>query len=194
MFRSQTIGQCVLALLVSLLAVTAQAENLSDSTIQAFIASMQDAQTLQEKYAGTDQWPEPDTENMESMPDMSRLFSSGVEQMKDYPAFNQFEGMVENHGFDSAEDWASVGDRVFHAMMAIEMTENNPGMSQEMADAMAEIDNNSSMSAEQKAQMKAMMSGAMDMVQTASDAPEADVKAVRPHMGELRAAMDSETK
>lgn len=194
MFRSQTIRQCLLALLMSLLTFAAQAQSLSDSTIRAFIASLQDTQTLQEKYAGTDQWPEPDTKNMESMPDMSRLFSSGVEQMKDYPAFNELEGMVENHGFDSAEEWASVGDRVFHAMMAIEMTESNPGMNQEMADAMAEIDNNSSLSAEQKAQMKAMMSGAMGMVQTASDAPEADVKAVRPHMAELRAAMDSEAK
>lgn len=192
MFTKQTISQCALALLLSLLAFTTQAETLSDDNIRAFIASMKDAQTLSDKYEGTDQWPDTDSEDMKSMPDMSRLFSDGVEKMKDYPAYDQFEDMVENHGFDSPEQWALVGDRVFHAMMAIEMKGENPNMSQDMADAMAEIENNPDMTAEQKAQMKAMMSGAMGMVKSATNAPQADINAVRPHMGALRTVMNSE--
>jgi hypothetical protein len=189
MFSTQAISRSALALLFSLLAFSTQAKTLSDNTIRAFIDSMRDAQTLQEEYEGTDQWPDMTNEDMESMPDMSRLFSEGVEKMKDYPAYDQFENMVEKHGFDSPEDWALVGDRVFQAMMAIEMKGKNPNMGQDMSDAMANIDNNPDMSAEQKAQMKAMMSGVMGMVKSATNASPADIKAVRPHMDALRAVM-----
>ncbi len=192
MFRNQVISQCVLALLMSLLAFTAQADNLSDKTIRAFIASMQDAQALQDKYEGTDQWPDETADDTDSIPDMSRIFSDGIEDMKTYPVYKEFEKIIKKHGFSSTEQWASVGDRVFHAMMAIEMKAENPAMGQEMAEAMAELDNNPHMTAEQKEQMKAMMSGAMGVIQSASNAPAADINAVRPHMDTLRTFMDSD--
>jgi hypothetical protein len=37
--------------------------------------------------------------------------------------------------------------------------------------------------------MKAMMSGAMGMMKSATNAPPADIRAVRPHMDALRAVM-----
>lgn len=181
----------VLALALSLASFNAQAENLSDSTIRAFIATMQDAQVLQEKYEGTEGWPEPTSEDMDSMPDMTRLFSSGVEKMVGTPAYNKFESVVEKRGFDSLEGWASVGDRVFGAMMAIEMKGEDPGAGEEMAEAMAEIENDPNMSAEQKAQMRAMMGAAMGITQMANDVPSADIEAVRPHLEALEASMDT---
>jgi hypothetical protein len=192
MLRNQTISQCVLALLISLLAFTAQADSLSDTTIRAFIASMQDVQTLENQYAGTDQWPDDTEDNTDSMPDISRLFSDGLKEMKAYPVYAQFEKLIKNRGFSSAEQWASVGDRVFHAMMAIEMQSESPDMAQDVAEAMVEIENNPDMTAEQKAQIKAMMAGAMGVAQSVSKAPPADIKAVRPHMDALRTLMDSD--
>lgn len=181
----------VLALTLSLASFNARAENLSDSTIQAFIATMQDTRTLQEKYENTDGWPDPNSEDMDSMPDMSRLFSDGVERMEGTPAYNEFGNMVEKRGFDSLEDWASVGDRVFGAMVAIEMKGENPGAQGELAEAMAEIENNPDMSAQQKAQMRSMMGAAMGVTKMADNVPAADIEAVRPHMEALETSMDS---
>lgn len=190
-FKNQIISQCVLALFVSLLAFTAQAKDLSDSTIRAFIATMNDAQALQDEFEDTEGWPDPESEDMASMPDMTRLFSSSVEQMEDTPAHDKFEAVVEKHGFDNLESWASVGDRVFAAMMAIDMRSEgaDPGASQEMAEAMAEIENNPNMTEQQKAQMRAMMGAALSITKMADDVPAADIEAIRPHLKALEASM-----
>lgn len=189
MFRSQTIGQSMLALLVSLLAFTAQAQNLSDSDIQAFIATMHDAQTLQDKYEDTEGWPDPASEGMDSMPDMNRLFSAGVERMKGTAPYNDFEDIIKKHGFDSIKSWASVGDRIFAAMIAIEMKSEAPGATREIEQAMAEIENSPDMTAQQKAQMRAMMGAAMSATKMADNVPAADIEALRPHLKALEASM-----
>lgn len=181
----------VLALMLSLASFNAQAEDLSDSTIRAFIATIQDAQALQDKYEDTEGWPDPAGDGVTSMPDMTRIFSDGVEKMEGTPAFSEFENVVEKHGFDSLEAWASVGDRVFGAMMAIKMKGQDPGARQEMAEAMAEIENNPNMSAQQKAQMRAMMGAAMGMTKMADNVPAADIEAVKPHLKALEASMNT---
>lgn len=191
MFRGQIIGRCLLALLLSILAFTAQAEKLTDSTIGAFIASMQEAQALQDQYEDTEGWPDPDTDDIDSIPDMTRLFSSGVEKMKGTPAYGKFEGVVKKHGFDNLQSWASVGDRVFAAMMAIEMKGAGDGGS-EMAEAMAEMENDPNMSPEMKAQMRAMMGAALNITKAADNVPAADIEAVRPHMKALQASMNDD--
>ncbi|WP_100639003.1 hypothetical protein [Marinobacter salexigens] len=190
MFKGQTISQYMLALLVLLLAFTAQAENLSDAKIRAFIASMQDAQALQDQYGDTEGWPDPASEDMDSMPDMSRLFSAGVEEMKGSPAFDKFESLVKKHGFKNLQSWATVGDRVFGALMAIEMKNANVGS--EMAEAMAEMENDPNMSPEMKAQMRAMMGAALNMTKAADNVPAADIEAVRPHLNALKATMEDD--
>lgn len=189
MLRGQIISQCLLALLLSTLAFTAQAEKLTDKTIGAFIASMQEAQALQDQYEDTEGWPDPDTDSLDSIPDMTRLFSSGVEEMKGTPAYGKFEGVVKKHGFDNLQSWASVGDRVFAAMMAIEMKGESDNA--EMAEAMAEIENDPNMSPEMKAQMRAMMGAAVNITKMADNVPDADIEAIRPHLKALEASMGS---
>lgn len=191
MFRGQPIHQCMLALLLSILAFSAQAEKLSDSTIRAFIASMEDAQALQEQYEDTEGWPDPAGENMKSMPDMTRLFSDGVEKMEDEPVYEKFESVVQKHGFKNLQSWASVGDRVFGAMMAIEM-KGSGGGGAEMAEAMAEIENDPNMSPEMKAQMRAMMGAALNMTKAADNVPAADIEAIRPHLKALKAVLNDD--
>ncbi|WP_417501416.1 hypothetical protein [Marinobacter sp.] len=189
MFHSKSITRWSLALVVSLLAFAAQAKDLSDSTIRAFIATMNDAQALKDKYEDTEGWPDPESEETTSMPDMTRLFSSGVEQMEGTPAYAEFESVAKKRGFDSLESWASVGDRVFAAMMAIQMKSESSGVGQEMAGVMAEIENDPNMSEQQKAQMRAMMGAALSITKIADDVPAADIEAVRPHLKDLEAAM-----
>ena len=66
---------------------------------------------------------------------------------------------------------------------------NGQDQTWDMAQAMAEIDNSPHLSAEQKAQMRAMMASAQHSVRQAQSAPAEDIAAIRPHLDALRAAL-----
>ncbi len=174
----------VLALL-GLFSAGSHAQGLSDQKISSFIESLEAAQKLEPEFEELDD--QMNAEDDGAMPDFSRLFSDSLDQLKGHEAYNRLDELVRSHGFDNIEEWAVTGDRVYQAWMAIEMEQQSPGARQEMAAAMAEIDNNPQMTAEQKAQMRAMMESAMGAMESASNAPPADVEAVRPHLDALRA-------
>jgi hypothetical protein len=108
--------------------------------------------------------------------------------MKGHELYDDLAKAVRSHGFSSPEQWGETGDRIFRAWSALEMGQQSGQMNQEMAKAMEEINNNPHMSEAQKQQMRDMMGGAKSMMDHASSAPEADKRAVRPHMEALRSA------
>lgn len=164
------------------------AEPLTRSKIQGFIDSIAAIE------AEVPELEELDDEMMEQgdpqMPDFDRLVSSSIEKMRGNDAYDRIEDLVEEYGFDSIEDWSRTGDRVYRAWMAIEMEQQNPAAQQQMDQALAELENDPRLSAEQKAQMRAMMEGAMGAMRSASTAPAEDIAAVRPHLDALRESME----
>jgi len=186
---SASIHTAVITTLFTLLALFSagtQAQGLSDQTISSFIDSLKAAEQLSSEFE--DLSDDMDSQNDGTMPDFSRIFSDSLKELEGHQAYGQLEDLVQDHGFGSLEEWAATGDRIFQAWMAIEMEQQNPAARQEMDAAMAEIENNPNMTAEQKAQMRAMMQSAMGAMESASNAPPADVKAVRPHVEALREA------
>lgn len=182
-----------LLLLLYLAPVTAQAETLTDQTIRSFISSLETLQGTENEFDEmTEELSAERSGDDAKMPDMSRMLSSSIERMKGHDMYNQLEDVVEQHGFANPDAWAKTGDRIFHAWSALEMGEQSDTMNQEMAKAMEEINNNPHMSEAQKQQMRDMMGGAMSAMETASNAPEADKRAVRPHLNELRAVTNSD--
>ncbi|KPP96950.1 hypothetical protein [Marinobacter sp. HL-58] len=168
----------------------AHAESLTDDTIRSFISSLEELQTMEDEFSELTEDLSAE-EDATEMPDMSRIFSSSVEQMKGHDMYNEIEDVVRQHGFSGAEQWAKTGDRIFHAWSALEMGEQSGEVNQEMAKAMEEIDNNPNMSEAQKQQMREMMGGAMSAFEQAANAPEADKQAVRPHVDALRSVTDA---
>lgn len=192
MNRLRIVGMALLTMFI-LSAGHAVAETLTEQDVKNFISSLEALQGMEGEFAelADDMNQEPD-DGAQTIPDLGHLFSDAVGRMEGHPQFEQFSDIVEDNGFDSADDWGKTGDRVFRAWMAIEMQGQSSAAHQEVANAMAEIDSNPSLSAEQKAQMKAMMQGAMSMMEQASDAPDADIQALRPHMEELRRVTDED--
>jgi hypothetical protein len=182
LFKSFVVS--TLLFLLPLLPALSQADTLSDQRVASFIESVRAAEKLAPEFEELDRQMENQSDG--TMPDFSRIVSESVEQMKGHEAYDRLEDVVQDHGFDNLEEWGSTGDRVFQAWMAIEMAEQNPTARREMEAAMAEMENSPHMTAEQKAQMRAMMEGAMGAMQSASNAPEADIEAVRPHLEALR--------
>lgn len=182
--RLRSIAVSALLFLLPLLSAHSQAETLTGQRVAAFIDSVQAAERLAPEFEELER--QMDSQSDDTMPDFSRIVSQSVEQMKGHETYDRLEDVVQNHGFDTLEDWGATGDRVFQAWMAIEMEEQSPAARREMDAAMAEMENSPHMTAEQKAQMRAMMESAMGAMQSASNAPAADMEAVRPHLQALR--------
>lgn len=176
----------VITTLFTLFSLNSHAQGLSDQTISSFIDSLKAAEQLEPEFE--DLSDDMDSQNDGTMPDFSRIFSDSLKELEGHQAYGQLEDLVQDHGFGSLEEWAAAGDRIFQAWMAIEMEQQDPAARQEMDAAMAEIENSPHMTAEQKAQMRAMMQSAMGAMESASNAPPADVEAVRPHVEALREA------
>lgn len=177
----------------ALLAGPAAAENLSDRQIQNFIASLVELNAKEEEFASLKLEMEQEQEQKRGeMPDFEHLISSSIRKMEGHPEFAVFKEVIEDNGFDSPAQWGETGDRVFRAWMAIEMEQQGATVNQDMARAMAEIDNNPHMTQAQKDQMKAIMGGAMSAMEQARQAPAADVQALRPHLDDLRAATEDQ--
>ncbi|MGO3296666.1 MAG: hypothetical protein ACTILN_13455 [Marinobacter sp.] len=171
----------VLGLVLVVASFSAHAEKLTDNTIRAFITTLEKAQTLEPEFE------ELNNDDDSKMPDFSRIFSSSVEELKGEEAYGRMENLVQKNGFENLTQWAATGDRIYGAWMAIEMADQSPEINQEMQRAMAELDNNPNMSAEQKAQMRSLMEAGLGVTKVASEAPPADIEAVKPHMNALRA-------
>lgn len=171
----------------------AAAEALTSDRVQSFLASLSAAQALEPELEAIQD--EMEAESMAAdapAPDFSRIFSNTVRNMQGQPVYDRLEDIVQDHGFGDLQQWSQTGDRIFRAWMAIEMQEQAPQAQKEIADAMAEIENSPHMNETQKAQMRAMMEGALGAMKSASKAPPADLEAIRPHLDELRAFSESE--
>lgn len=178
---NQLAAMLALTIVLSLVSFSSHAEKLTDNTIRSFITTLEKAQTMEPEFEELD-----DEQDNEAL-DFSRIFSSSIEELKGEDVYDRLESLVQDHGFKNLDDWATTGDRIYSAWIAIEMTDQNPALRKEMESAMAEIENSPHMSAQQKAQMRASMETALGFTQQASDAPLADINAVKPHLEALRA-------
>lgn len=97
--------------------------------------------------------------------------------------YADFAKTLKPHGFAPAE-WASVGDRVFAAYMAIELAEN-PDYAQmrDMDPAMLDM---------MPPAARAQFDGMMKALEKLKDVPEADLAAVRPSVAALEAHMEAD--
>ncbi|MDX1756237.1 MAG: hypothetical protein R3175_09280 [Marinobacter sp.] len=180
----------VLLIWLICLASQASAQSLSDSQIQNFIASLVELNAMEDEFADLKLEMEQE-QGRQEMPDFEHPISDSIHRIEGHPEFDTFKDVIEGHGFDSPAEWGATGDRIFRAWMAIEMESQGATVDQDVAKALAEIDNNPHMTQAQKDQMRAMMGGAMAAMEQARNAPEEDIRALRPHLDDLRTATES---
>ncbi|MEE4360825.1 MAG: hypothetical protein V2I63_04805 [Pseudomonadales bacterium] len=97
--------------------------------------------------------------------------------------------VIQEHGFDSAEQWGDVSMRITLGLASLELEQNAPAMEAEMARAMAEMENNPNMPPE----LRAMIEQAMGSVQQLREgAREEDLPALRAKQGELRTFLEAD--
>jgi hypothetical protein len=173
-----------MALLLFVFVAQASSPALTDAQIRGFIASMPDIQALGDQYPDIG-----DDEDDDDDVNFASPISSGIAKLRGHEAYAPLTRLVKQHGFSSPEQWGLVGDRVIRAFLATTMDETSASSRAQMAETLRQIDDNPGLSAEQKADMKQMMSGGMSFMQSLDKVPAADIKAIRPHLAELQRAM-----
>ncbi|MBW0148302.1 hypothetical protein [Marinobacter arenosus] len=179
----------LLIAVLTLASLPAQARDLSEQTIQAFVDTMKAAESLEPEFEALTDEMAADQES--EMPDFAHIFSDTLSSMEGEPVYTRLEDIAQEHGFSDLEEWGTTGDRIYRAWMAIELEQQNPQARQEIASALEEIDNSPHLTEAQKAQMRAMMENAMSAMESAKDAPREDIEAVRPHLDLLRSFSQS---
>jgi hypothetical protein len=182
----------VLTIAGLLLAGLVHAAPLTDEQITGFAASLPEVEALVEEHeaAGGVSWND---EALQPRPGQIWAPMSGaVGEMQSMPYYDDFLAIIGEHGFDDADEWGAIGDRITRAMMALQLAQEDPEFEADMAAALEELEANPDLTPEQKAMMREALGAAMQVVQTAADAPAEDVEAVRPHMDAIMVAMDDE--
>lgn len=190
----------VLTVVAVFASVAAQAADLSPDEIKRWAESTGSVQKWAEKHApavknqmnatrpphaGGMTLPPPMTP--EQMEALATPISNMVKGVRAAGMGGEFSTIIAGHGFSNADRWGTLGDRVMKAYMTLELSEHGDPKA-EMAETMAELQNNPHMSDAQKQQMMAMMQGSMMMMDLMANAPPEDVEAVRPHKSLLRNA------
>lgn len=183
--------QLSFAITLCLLFVPAHASDLKSSTMESFLASVKDMDTilddseengLEESFADDDDW------NM----DFSRAYSGMVEELGNHPpTLRKVSAVVKRHGFENLEQWGRIGDRIFSAYMAINMEGQPPMGTGAMENYMASIEGLPEADIQN---IRTMMESAVKYNEVVRNTPVRDIEAVRPYMAELMALYDMEAR
>ena len=187
--KKRIFGNCLIAVLLLLVSgAYAHASSLPDATIKNFIASMEAVQVLEDEYDMDEFDEEGDLYSDEDgVPE--KPMSESIARLKGHEVYGKLREVVQQHGFSDVASWAQVGDRIIKAWFAIEMREESPEMRSELDRAIREIEESPHMTDHQKQEIIQQMRQSMTFMEAMADAPEADIDAVRPHLDELRSAL-----
>lgn len=166
-----------LALTIGTAAPAAASDPLTEAEVRRFAASMTDLQAVAERHALDEIEADGRAQAMSTTP-----MSDAVAQLRGHAAYGDASAVMRRHGFADSGEWGRVGDRVFRAYMALSIERESPDARGEMQRALAEIEQNPSLSEEQRRMMREMMAGAMAGMQAAMEAPQGDKDAVRANL------------
>ncbi len=117
-------------------------------------------------------------------------FTSGLEEMRSSEGYDEMVATVKRHGFSSVEEWASVGDRAVRAFAATKMKQQAPEMNAQMEEMRKNLAQSGMPKAQQDAMLE-MVDSTRETMKTFQDVPEADKKAVAPHLDRFEALSES---
>ena len=177
----------------SLMLGTAHAEPLTADEISGFIASLEDVEEVGEKFKNDETLRQREEEIEASNPGAeTNWMANSISAMKGHEAYDELGEMVEDHGFSSPEEWGRVGDRVLKAYMAAGMDAEAGEMFAEMQRQMQEVQNDPTLSPEQKEMMRSAMESGLSHFKAIAEAPAEDIEAVRPFMDKLEQAFEAQ--
>ena len=204
MARTRILPFLLLLLVTSLLPATrAAAEEfppLTSESVRSLLATLPEVKTIGEKYEAEGN-PLPDIGggemgSPEAMEDMRKgMLTGSLGDLRGHAAWDEFQSMVESHGFDSVAAWANVGDRVMAGFIQLQVAKEAPEARQQMEQAKQQILANDQMPEAQKQQMLKMIEGQMQMFDAMTESEvlqEGDLEVIEPMLDEIRTTMEQQ--
>ena len=182
---NRSFSQALLLVVVLAFTPIAQSGPLGEETISRFLASLEQMQSLGQNYSASE-WGDGPGFGAASKSAEMNLMADAVAAMKGHEIYGEMERITREHGFDSPEQWSVVGDRILKAYSAAMLEAEQPGARDRMSEAMQELENAQNLSPQQKEMMMQAMGNAVARVRSLTDAPPADIQAIRPHMAEIK--------
>lgn len=192
------IGIAVFALVLSSgIGAAESSAPLTQENVQRFLQSMSDVQKLGEKFsddvkgnplaamATRDQMIMQGGASGMAPPSKIQLeravapLTSSLSSMRVHSGYDEMVAAVKRHGFDSVEEWATIGDRSIRAYAALQMETEAPELKAQMAEMKASLEKSGMPAAQQEAMLK-MMDSSVEVMQAFADVSDADKKAVEP--------------
>lgn len=105
------------------------------------------------------------------------------EALKKSGTYKPFYALLNKYGFEDARAWQQTSKDVYMAYMASKLEGKNPKIDERIE----KVQNDDSMSEQQKKAMLQMLNATKNMYAKAKQVPQANVKVVKAHMKELDA-------
>lgn len=171
----KNIVRCVFLAATSLLSAVVLSASLTGKQIENYLNSFNEAVALGDKY------PTP-----ELRIDTRRPLGSALELMsKEANSYMELSALAKKYQFDSAEQWADVGDRVMQGYLVLESGQSLQSMKANYDGAVGRIMNDASLSDQHKqGVLKGMEKGYLRNVKMVKDA-EADLAVLKPYMPQI---------
>ncbi|MDT0595145.1 hypothetical protein [Glaciecola petra] len=172
----------IIILFLLFVAASAQSQSLSQSTLEKYIKSIdmfvntdnKEIKAIEESFKNNQNF-NFDTDSNGNISIMSQMLGQ-----LDSSQMDAISEVAEDAGFDSIKEWASIGDRVSAAMMAIEMEKEPVDMSELTPEMMAMVPES----------MRQQMEGAIRVMKAIEKVPAADIAIVKANYEELKKHMD----
>lgn len=182
---------------------TAAAEApLTSKVVKSFIDCMPEVQKLSEQFAEETSpvqamAPHQRTKTPTGMPGMGQMpssddieraatpFTSSLSEIRESKELDKMVALVKKHGFSGIEQWASVGDRAMRAYAALQMQSDLPKANKQIKEMRKQLAASGMPAAQQEAMLD-MMTSSQKVMQQFSEVPDADKKAVEPHVKAFR--------
>lgn len=181
-FVGNYILRFVCAFAFGLSMMTAQASSLDGPTIESFLAAQMEV--LAYFDSSSKDKMEDYEEGYEEDFSFDLSAEAFVEQLKMDPVLYQdITGIVNRYGFESVDEWASIGERISLAYWAIS-SEDQPQVvdSEGMENYLKFVEG---MPEEAQERARKLMAGTAQIYEAASNAPREDIEAVRPYMDKI---------
>lgn len=113
-----------------------------------------------------------------------------LEALKTSKQYGKLNSIVKSAGFTGVEHWTQVSMQVVQAYAAVTINKNE--VNQQLKNTIAEIQKNSGLSEQQKQMMIAMAKQAGGMLDSVTQSSDANKKAVKANLTELKALFDDQ--
>jgi hypothetical protein len=122
---------------------------------------------------------------------MQEPFTAALEAMANLDEYDEVIDILESNGFNDPSSWALTGNRIVRAYASLRLASEQADVDEEIQKALDGIEA-SGMSEEQKEAMRQMLMASAEAMESYSNAPKEDQRALEPYLERLERLFENQ--